>query len=316
MQGDYTMYEKVVVGKNTISPIDWEMTPDLSFGTYESWGGRERVRNNSERVYYFFVDNWGEEPKVCLMERGIKHAKVLAEIDVPLQLIKQCIEGQGDSSWFEKSYAIDDNLKQWLKDNVLEVADSPLIKPLEELSFVENMGTGLPTLESEKFEGEVVTLPSGQGVYRDEDVAEIIKKWNFYDGDLNTGGSFENNLVSCGKKGVIVDQRTALMWQTHGLEISSLRTMNRMVEELNEKGFAGFNDWRLPSIEEAMSLMDQEANFKDIHLQDCFSKEQPFIFVAAQRKPGGCWFVDYKHGRAFWSSGTIPGGFGRLCRSF
>ncbi len=27
------------------------------------------------------------------------------------------------------------------------------------------------------------------------------------------------------------------------------------------------------------------------------------------------WFVDFKQGRAFWSSGTIPGGFGRLVRS-
>jgi hypothetical protein len=68
-------------------------------------------------------------------------------------------------------------------------------------------------------------------------------------------------------------------------------------------------------MEEAMSLMEPEKNNKDIFLKPCFSKEQPFIFVAAQRKPGGYWFVDYKQGRAFWSSGTIPGGFGRLVRS-
>ncbi len=56
------MYEKIIVGDTVISPIDWEMTPDLSFGAYESWGGRERVRNNNEMVYFFFVDNWGDEP--------------------------------------------------------------------------------------------------------------------------------------------------------------------------------------------------------------------------------------------------------------
>lgn len=309
------MYEKMVVGDYTISPIDWEMTPDLSFGTYESWGGRERVRNNSERVYYFFVDNWGEEPKVCLMERGVKHAKILAEIDVPLPLVKECVEGQGDSSWFEKSYAIDNKLKRWLQDNVLEVEDSPLIKPMEALSFVENMGPKLPGLDT-GYAGEVVTLPREPGVYKDEDVAAIIQKWNFYDGDLNPDGEFENHLVSSGRSGVVVDQRTSLMWQTQGLEISSSRTMQRKIEELNKRGFAGYHDWRLPTLEEAMSLMESQANSKDIHLKPCFSKEQPFIFVAAQRKPGGFWFVDYKHGRAFWSSGTIPGGFGRLCREF
>ncbi len=25
--------------------IDWEMTPEYTFGTYESWGGKERVRS-------------------------------------------------------------------------------------------------------------------------------------------------------------------------------------------------------------------------------------------------------------------------------
>jgi hypothetical protein len=68
-------------------------------------------------------------------------------------------------------------------------------------------------------------------------------------------------------------------------------------------------------MEEAMSLMEPLKNTKGVFLHPCFSKEQPFIFVAAQRKPGGCWFVDFKQGRAFWSSGTIPGGFGRLVRS-
>jgi hypothetical protein len=91
--------------------------------------------------------------------------------------------------------------------------------------------------------------------------------------------------------------------------------MNRLVDQLNEKGLHGHHDWRLPSVEEAMSLMEPEANIKDIHLNTNFSREQPFIFTACPRKTGGYWFVDYKHGRIFWSSGTIPGGFGRLCRS-
>ena len=98
------MFHKVKVGEKVISPIDWEMSPDLSFGTFESWGGRERVRNNSERVYYFFVDNWGEEPKLCLMERGVKHAKIMAEIVAPPGMIKKCVEMQGRSAIFAKTY--------------------------------------------------------------------------------------------------------------------------------------------------------------------------------------------------------------------
>jgi hypothetical protein len=105
------------------------------------------------------------------------------------------------------------------------------------------------------------------------------------------------------------------MWQSAGLDISSIRSLNKNIIELNKTGFAGHHDWRLPTLEEAMSLMEPKQNHKGIYLDTNFSREQPFIFVNAQRKPGGYWFVDYKQGRAFWSSGTIPGGFGRLCRN-
>lgn len=309
------MFHKVKVGEQIISPIDWEMSPDISFGTFESWGGRERVRNNDECVYYFFVDNWGEEPKLCLMERAVKHAKVMAEIKAPSEIVKQCVKSQGGSSIFEKSYAIDEPIKQWLIDNVLDGGDSQLIVPRVEVVLIEDMGTPLPSAAEKPFTGERTVLPSVPDLINDDEIADVLKKWNFFDSAHNVSGTFENSFISSGNPEVIIDQRTSLMWQRDGLDIHSIRTIQRNIEELNKNNFAGFSDWRLPTMEEAMSLMEPEKNFKDVFLNPCFSKEQPFIFVAAQRKPGGYWFVDYKQGRAFWSSGTIPGGFGRLVRT-
>ncbi|MCP4341121.1 MAG: DUF1566 domain-containing protein [Desulfobulbaceae bacterium] len=309
------MFNKVKVGDQVISPIDWEMSPDISFGTFESWGGRERVRNNDECVYYFFVDNWGDEPKLCLMERAVKHAKVMAEIKAPSEIVKQCVKSQGGSSIFEKSYAIDEPIKQWLIDNVLDGGDSPLVLPRVEVVLIEDMGTPLPSAAEKPFTGEVTVLPTVPDYINDDEIADVLKKWNFFDSEHNLSGTFENSLISSGNLEVIIDQRTSLMWQRDGLDIHSIRTIQRNIEKLNKDNFAGFSDWRLPTMEEAMSLMEPEKNFKDVFLNPCFSKEQPFIFVAAQRKPGGYWFVDYKQGRAFWSSGTIPGGFGRLVRT-
>ncbi len=309
------MYHKLKVGDRVISPIDWEMTPELSFGTYESWGGRERVRDNNERVYYFFVDNWGDVPKVCLMERAVKHAKVLAEIEVPDNIVKECVKGQGTSSLFEKSYAVDSVLKNWLIDHVLEGGDGSCIKPVVEQDIQENMGPVLPEASSVSWDFDKVELPSEPGIIVDEELEDIIKQWNFYDGEKNSDGNFQNGLVDGGDCVTVIDERTGLQWQSGGIDICSTRSMHLKIKELNEEGFAGYSDWRLPTLQEAMSLMEPSVNAKDIHLHPCFSKEQPFIFVAAQRKPGGYWFVDFKHGRAFWASGTIPGGFGRLCRS-
>ncbi|MFW2366046.1 MAG: DUF1566 domain-containing protein [Desulforhopalus sp.] len=309
------MYHKVKVGDKVISPIDWEMSPDISFGTFESWGGRERVRNNDECVYYFFVDNWGEEPKLCLMERAVKHAKIMAEIKAPVRIVKECVKGQGRSSVFEKSYAINDTIKEWLIANVLDVGDSELIVPRIEELVVEDMGPQLPDAKVATFAGKAVQLPQKQSNINDDEIGDIIKRWNFFDADLNPAGKFENSLVAAENDDVLVDQRTSLMWQRGGIDIGSIRMMQRQIEELNKQSFGGFSDWRLPTMEEAMSLMEPKKNSKGTHLHESFSKEQPFIFVAAQRKPGGYWFVDYKQGRAFWSSGTIPGGFGRLVRS-
>ncbi|MCW5198494.1 DUF1566 domain-containing protein, partial [Desulfobulbus sp. F3] len=112
----------------------------------------------------------------------------------------------------------------------------------------------------------------------------------------------------------VTDKVTGLMWQRGGLDIMSHRMLRKAIDELNREGFAGHGDWRLPTLAEALSLMQLEMNAKGQHLHPAFSSDQPFIFVEAVRKSGGQWFVDFKQSRAYWASGTIPGGFGRLCR--
>ncbi len=312
------MFQKLNIGGKVTPEIDWKMTPDLSFGTFESWGGREHNRSNVsrvERVYYFFVDNWEEEPKLCLMERGVKHAEVLAEIDAPVEMLEACVARQGTSSLFEKSYAIDSELKHWLLTNVLGTGDDSKVIPIVKENIVEDMGPALVALADSGFEGEVITLPSEQSFLQQSEIAAFVKKWNFFEAEHNPEGAFANHFADPGDGLTVVDQRTGLMWQRTGLDITSIRTMLRNIEQLNKDTFAGYSDWRMPTMEEAMSLMDSTQNSKGTYLQPCFSKEQPFIFVNAKRKPGGYWFVDFKQGRTFWSSGTIPGAFARLCRS-
>lgn len=308
------MFHKLKVGDETINSIDWEMTPELTFGTFESWGGRERVRSSNERIHYFFVDNWGDVPRLCLMERGIKHAKIVAEIKAPLDMVLDCVNSQGEVAFYDRSFAIDDRIRNWLIDHVLDEGDNSLVHPLVEEHLVEDMGKSLPKWDGKRGAGDRVTLPSDQVSLSEEEVAGIISTWNFFEAELNPSGEFVNHLHSSGNK-TIVDQKTGLMWQCDGLDINSIRSMNRKVTSLNAENYGGFDDWRLPTIEEAMSLMEPLSNEKGVFLNSNFSKEQPFIFVAAQRRTGGYWFVDYKQGRTFWSSGTIPGGFGRLCRT-
>lgn len=299
----------------TTSTIDWEMTPEYTFGTFESWGGKERVRSGRERVYYFFIDDWGDSPKLCLMERGIKHARVVAEILAPPEMIRDCVAKQGKVALFERSYAIDDPLKKWLKNNIVDAEDTSGIIPLESEDEEQLTGTGLPHRNDPAPAVKPVRLPSEPAELSEEDVRALAAEYNFFDSERNTKGSFANRLVDNGDNLTVTDRATGLMWQREGLDIMSNRMLRQEIERMNREGYGGYSDWRIPTMAEALSLMEPEKNDRGQYLHPCFSPRQPFIFVAATRSPGGYWFVDYKQGRAFWASGTIPGGFGRLCRT-
>ncbi|MCF6291630.1 MAG: DUF1566 domain-containing protein [Desulfobacterales bacterium] len=280
---------------------------------FESWGGKERIRNKTERFYYFYVDNWGKRPWVCLMERGIKYARVLARIEAPQELVDQCVRNQGLSS-YDQSYAIDAPLRQWLNHNVVEPGDLSQVVVLVEHGSGLVRETGLPGRAETGPDMVPVTLRSRPMKVLEADIDSLVRQGNFFDRHHNPGGDFPKFLVDNEDGETVTEMAGGLMWQRGGSDITSIRTGRNIVAELNRARFKGFNDWRLPTIDEALSLMCRDKNGQGLFLHPCFSVEQPFIFTADQRRPGGHWFVDYSNGTVFWASGFNPGGFVRVCR--
>jgi hypothetical protein len=311
-EGNMGLLNRLIV--TGIPAIDWEMTPEYTFGTFESWGGKERIRSKKERIYYFFIDAWDAEPRLCLMERGIKHARVVAEIAAPPEMIRRCVAEQGKVALFERTHPINEELKQWLIAHVIENEDDALVIPLDVLEEKTPGGTGLPGRDAVLDVRERRVLPSEPAEMSEEDVMVLVTLFGFAEQERNTQGHFAKVLVDNGDGLTVSDKVTGLMWQRGGIDIMSHRSMLKAVKRLNDEHFAGFSDWRLPSLAEALSLLEPEKGSHGQFIHTCFSSDQPFVFVDATRKPGGQWFVDFKQGRAFWSSGTIPGGFGRLCR--
>ncbi|MEA3548442.1 MAG: DUF1566 domain-containing protein [Thermodesulfobacteriota bacterium] len=309
------MFKKLKLSDTTVANIEWEMTPDLAFCTFSAKGLRKELTNTSERVCYFFIDNWGDEPKLYLMERGVKYVNILAEVKAPPAMMIDCITSQGGTPSSRDNYPLDSALKDWLLAEVVESEDSPFLIPVTpEKAVEEDMGEPLPPLGGTGFSGDKVILPAEHCTLHDDQIDQLMTQWNFYDSRLNPQGKFANALANSGDGLTVIDEQTGIMWQRTGLDLGSIRSQKRSMEQLNKDGFAGYHDWRMPTVEEAMSLMETVPNIKGVHLHPCFSKEQPFIFVAARRKPTGYWFVDYKQGKVYWSSGTVPGGFCRLCR--
>lgn len=296
--------------------IDWEITPATTFTIFESWGTKERsILSSNERYYYFFIDDWEKPAKVFLMERGIKYARVLAQVEAPQDKVDRCVAAQGSSIGLDRCYAIDEDLKEWLTENVLDSAGTAKIIPVSIGIDHENMGEKLPGFDDQHPEIEKVSLPSSSREVFEEEILETVKSFNFFESKHNPDGHFSNYLVDNKDGLTVTDLATGLMWQREGCDITSVRKMVKEIDSINENKFAGFGDWRLPTIEESLSLFETEANEKGVYLHMCFSKKQPFVFLSGKRSPGGYWYADFKQGTVFWASGFNPGGFGRLCRT-
>lgn len=309
------LFQKLGFTTDVTPAIDWDLHPLETFAIFESWGGKHRISSSKERFYYFFINTWEDPATLCLMERGIKYARVLAQINAPREMIDNAVRGQGKTQGMDKHYGLDDNLKQWLKENVVDNQDTSKVVPLETDLDSESTASGLPAKETPLPPDMQKTALNA--VPREIDEAEmeaVVKKGGFFDSQYNPSGQFANFLVDNNDSLTVTDKVSGLMWQRGGCDITSIRKIHDYINETNKNNFAGFNDWRLPTMEEALSLMEQQENHKGLFLHPCFSKDQPFIFLAEKRVPGGYWFCDFKQGTVFWASGTIPGGFGRLCR--
>ncbi len=82
------------------------------------------------------------------------------------------------------------------------------------------------------------------------------------------------NLKAVSGDVVVVDNATGLMWHQSGSDDEmGWDDAKKWVKDLNsEEAYAGYNDWRLPTLEEAVSLL--ESNWDDSYIDHVFSKEQ------------------------------------------
>lgn len=122
----------------------------------------------------------------------------------------------------------------------------------------------------------------------------------FYDQRLNPGGSgienrYEPQVINEGI--VVLDGATGLMWQHGGsAQPMTFSDAEWYIHQLNTDRFAGFSDWRLPTLEEAMSLMEPQAQ-NDYHLSPQFEQRTvPFMWTSDYAEDGQVWMLYFYNG--------------------
>ena len=170
-----SFFEKLGIDPAQAS-IDWDLQPADTFGMFESWGGKERVKNKNERFYYFYIDSWQPPARLLLMERGIKYARILARIEAPQELIDNCIAAQGRSTTLDATYAIDAPIRRWLQENVVDSADDSLVIPIKGEEDEVMQETGLPGPADPVPDLQPRRPRSTPLAFKEEEIEELVRK--------------------------------------------------------------------------------------------------------------------------------------------
>lgn len=141
---------------------------------------------------------------------------------------------------------------------------------------------------------------SGPGENLSEEMVKImIEKRGFFDSVRNKAASgFANNFQLQNDGLAVLDRASGLLWQQSGSsEAMSLPNAMNYIAQLNEIGYAGYRDWRLPTVEETMSLVEasrQQASA--LYLSPLFGQKQRWIWTADSYGPTDAWVVNFEGG--------------------
>ena len=149
---------------------------------------------------------------------------------------------------------------------------------------------------------QVLSFQSGtrlRAVYRSigmDDIAESFKKLGFgVRGRIRAiSGDFPNEYekLAYGGDHVILDRSTGLMWHPNGSE-NTLDYFSALewIDSLNEQKYGGHSDWRMPTVEEAMSIIETEKRNGDLFIDPLFSGVQGVIWTGDGFYPGRLWLI-------------------------
>lgn len=151
----------------------------------------------------------------------------------------------------------------------------------------------------------VVTFRSESVELSENEVEKMLKKHGFFDLRKNKKGSgFANryDLLTIKGDGVIKDFASVLMWQQGGSDkIITFKEAQQFIKDLNKgEGFVGYKDWRLPTLEEAMSLMESTKKNGRLNIDPMFDSTQRWIWTSDFESSGAAWVVDFGNGGCYY----------------
>lgn len=164
--------------------------------------------------------------------------------------------------------------------------------------FTAACGVGETTLP----ENGVAKLRAEPKTLSEDDVKSLLKSQKFYDKRWHrSGGGFPNRfeLKATGDQPVVMDQASGLTWHQSGSDFAMIyEDIPEWLEQLNTDKYGGYSDWRLPTLEEALTLMEPKARDR-FYIDPLFSKLQFSMWTADDYTEVRVWAISFNYGRVF-----------------
>ncbi len=124
------------------------------------------------------------------------------------------------------------------------------------------------------------------------------KAWGYY-GHSTIQHEYEAETIGDNK--VVIDHATGLMWHPSGsYEYMKRKEIKKWIRSFNSRGYAGYYDWRVPTVEEAASLLESSEKNGNLYIDTMFDKKQRWIWTGDSCSSGGMWRVYFDDGYVDW----------------
>ena len=156
--------------------------------------------------------------------------------------------------------------------------------------------------------GQLVNLrPTGQQNYTLNLYRNFITRLNLWDAEVNfRGGDFPGDFISEQHLGnqnpanssgtILYDQTSGLRWQSSGTGLVPFAAAVKHLETLNSANYGGRNDWRLPTSEEAASLLRAQVLDNGLFTLPEFDAEQTSMWTSDESPENNNFYMSLKDG--------------------
>ncbi len=130
-------------------------------------------------------------------------------------------------------------------------------------------------------------------------ISEMLTAKNLFDAERNPEGIFQHHYEAVHAAGLrmIVDRTTNLVWtRQQNLVKMNWNKSRQWIESLNHAEYGGMRNWRLPTVEEAASLLQKKAGDEKLFLAAIFGGDVKVIWTGDSFAGSESWGIDFQNG--------------------